>query len=556
MAKRRKLNSDHTDEEATPRKSRRIDDSPLPSPTPLKSSLKQTPNRANGFLSVEATPSSLRKVLFATPSQVKEGGKDDEIENDTPLAARNDRSAHRKSQQTLLHHNDDESEDERDEAIASAILGDEDEDEDEEDLVALSEGIDLAATPTKKKKIGRPRKKKVERTPSPPPNLPPHELFFFQSRAGGNKTSANALPAGTLLSHEDYFSQIQSYQDPHAADIARLADLHAFAFDQWAFELSTNFNICLYGYGSKRELALSFAEHLHYQNPSKKTIIINGYTPDLTTKDILHTLAQTIFPPNKKNNPALSNPPLSLLLSNLSSPLNLIINSLDHPNLRKHQSLLSQLAAHPMISLLATVDTLTFPLLWDLQTATKFRFLYHDATTFSPWNAEIEVVEDVNALLGRSGARVGGREGVAFVLKSLPENARVLYRILVGEQLALQDSHTPVYPEDDDDVLSAEDGDGRKRRGKKGRPQKKKAASTPKKSTAEKLPEGVEYRTLYHKAVEEFVCSSEVNFRTLLKEFVDHRMVESRVDGQGAERLVVPFGRGELEGVLEDCVGG
>jgi len=30
---------------------------------------------------------------------------------------------------------------------------------------------------------------------------------------------------------------------------------------------------------------------------------------------------------------------------------------------------------------------------------------------------------------------------------------------------------------------------------------------------------GVEYRVLYQKAVEEFICSNEMNFRTLLKEY-------------------------------------
>jgi origin recognition complex subunit 2 len=54
--------------------------------------------------------------------------------------------------------------------------------------------------------------------------------------------------------------------------------------------------------------------------------------------------------------------------------------------------------------------------------------------------------------------------------------------------------------------------------------------------------------------VEEFVCSSEVNFRTLLKEFHDHQMVESRKDAMGTERLSVPFRREELESMLEELV--
>ena len=88
---------------------------------------------------------------------------------------------------------------------------------------------------------------------------------------------------------------------------------------------------------------------------------------------------------------------------------------------------------------------------------------------------ELDAVDEVHELLGRKAHRVHGREGVAFVLKSLPENAKNLFQLLVGEVL--------IAMEDD----SAEET-------------------------------GVEYRMVYNKAVEEFICSSEMAFRTLLKE--------------------------------------
>lgn len=66
------------------------------------------------------------------------------------------------------------------------------------------------------------------------------------------------------------------------------------------------------------------------------------------------------------------------------------------------------------------------------------------------------------------------------MLKSLPENAKNLFRLLVTEVLLAMD---------DDGVDGGEDA-------------------------------GVEYRMVYNKAVEEFVCSSEMAFRTLLKEYV------------------------------------
>ena len=169
---------------------------------------------------------------------------------------------------------------------------------------------------------------------------------------------------------------------------------------------------------------------------------------------------------------------------------------------------------------------------------TQYKFLFHDATTFAPYDAEIDVVETVNELLGRSGRRVGGRDGVGFVLRSLPENARSLYRILVMEQLAL-DLLEQGLDDDDDEVTST--------------PRNKKVAQA--KQAAPEAGQGVEYRVLYHKAVQEFVCSSEVGFRTLLKEFHDHQMVESRKDGMGTERLWVPFRREELEGLAEELAG-
>jgi origin recognition complex subunit 2 len=65
---------------------------------------------------------------------------------------------------------------------------------------------------------------------------------------------------------------------------------------------------------------------------------------------------------------------------------------------------------------------------------------------------------------------------------------------------------------------------------------------------------GIEFRLLYQKATEEFIASSEMMFRTLLKEFHDHQMITSRMDPSGMEILGVPLSRDEMEGVLEDLV--
>ncbi|KAH9822746.1 Origin recognition complex subunit 2 (ORC2) [Teratosphaeria destructans] len=584
MVKRSRAEIGAPDEDATPRKTRRsartkAAEAASPSaeqaetPSGRKSSLRGTPSKLNGISHVGATPKSLRKVLFSTPAKQDE---EQSPSNGTPTAVRNDRSARRKSQRTLHQQVavDEDSEDgdlAQDEAIAARIL---DEDESEEDEIDAGQSS-APDTPSKTgKPRGRPKGRRRERTPSPPPDLPPHELYFFQNRAGGNKTSTNTLPSHLLLNHEDYFAQIKAYQDPHKKDMERLKQLHKRAFDQWVFELEEGFNICLYGYGSKRQLAMDYAEHMYHQLDGKaKIVVVNGYTPGLTLKDILTTMANVVLPKSAKL-PAQPGALLDTLLASLAeSPpttaILLIIHSLDHLNLRKAaiQTMLARLAAHPSVSLLATCDTLNFGLLWDINLSRQFRFLFHDATTYEPFRVEIDVVEEVSALLGRSRRRLGGKDGVGYVLRSLPENARALFRILVAEQLALADSDPGLGASngddigtDQEDILGAEDEDEAaaqqntpSRRGRK-KKQKETPQRPPPKPVMVSVPEGVEYRTLYHKAVEEFVCSSELNFRTLLKEFHDHQVIESKKDAAGTERLVVPFRREELEAILEELV--
>jgi origin recognition complex subunit 2 len=213
-----------------------------------------------------------------------------------------------------------------------------------------------------------------------------------------------------------------------------------------------------------------------------------------------------------------------------------MINSVDAASLRRpaSQSLLAKAAAHPSINLVATADTPSFPLMWNNTLRDQFNFVFHDCTTYAPYEAELSVVDDVHDLLGRKGRRVGGKEGVGFVLKSLPENARKLYRVLLTEILAILTDEmdgemTKARDEDGDDLPAA----------RKGR---------------ENGDVGVDLRLLYQKASEEFICSSEMNFRTLLKEFHDHEMIVSRRDAGGTEVLGVPLGREEMEGVLEDLV--
>ncbi|KAF2750460.1 ORC2-domain-containing protein [Sporormia fimetaria CBS 119925] len=531
--------------------------------TPRSILKKSGLNHVNG-----TTPKSNRKLLFATTTKSIPDESPTGSPNGTPVIVRNaDRSARRKSNRRLIERtingeDDDEAFDEE-EALAEQILSDQEEEAQEEVAGTDVEAVE-PETPSKRgrgrpkksetgaetpKKRGRPRK---QREPTPPQDLelPSHEEYFWQNRPGGAKTSDNTLPPNSLLNHDEYFQAMQSIEDRHQGDMDFLLDLHSRALDQWMFELEEGFNICLYGYGSKRPITERFADHIyHYlkaQPPYKgskkepQVVVINGYSPGTTLKEIFTTVASTVVPSHTKlpNQPSVL---LNFLLDHLTAnppphPIPVIINSIDSSYLRKAPapSMLATLAAHPSINLFCTADTPNFPLLWDVGLKAQYKFLFHNATTFAPYTAEIDVVESVNELLGRSGRRIGGRDGVGFVLRTLPENARSLYRILVTEQLAQAYMDEGVDDEHDKHPATPKKG---------------------KKTVSSEATQGVEYRVLYHKAREEIICTSEVAFRTLLKEFYDHQMIESSKDAMGTEWLCVPFRREELEGLAEDLSG-
>ncbi|KAG5915954.1 hypothetical protein E4U42_007864 [Claviceps africana] len=316
------------------------------------------------------TPSKTpARSIFATPV------KRHQAEFATPTRKAADRSARKKSARALIetvvgHGLDSDADDADDDVLVREIYQDsdgEEHDEDEDAGAAASAAAALGGGDATPSKTGRTRTARAKRasSPTPPRHLPAHELYFAYNKPGRPKTSDNTLGSLALLTHDEYFSILHDHGhvDRHSRDVEYLEDLHADLFPQWLFELSQGYSLCLYGFGSKRNLLL--------------------------------------------------------------------------------------------------------------------------------------------------------KEGVAFVLKSLPENAKKLFQLLVGEVLlAGMEDEGPSSRDDD-------------------------AA-------------GVEYRMVYNKAVEEFICSSEMAFRTLLKEFHDHQMITSRKDALGTELLSVPFPQAELEAILED----
>ncbi|CEJ80809.1 Putative Origin recognition complex subunit 2 [[Torrubiella] hemipterigena] len=476
----------------------------------------------------QSIPSKAKKLaLFETPTKPNGAGMA------TPQKQAADRSAMRKTVRTLIEQAtlDGASDDEQDDdLVARELYGDSDGDDTEmmDDGTSVGDGrsdigtADELATPSKAPQ--RRKRRQRARSPTPPRDLPAHEMYFLHNKPGRPKTSDNTLASLTLLAHDEYFEIMKTYQDPHGADIEYLETLHAESFPQWLFELTQGYSLCLYGFGSKRKLLKKFATHIYERNKisgNGDIVMVNGYAPTTTIRDIL-TCVSTAVDPSRKASTAQPSIMAQSILSHLSETPNktvtIVVNSIDGAPLRKGttQGVLAKLAAHPQIHFICSADSPDFTLLWDIGHRSAFNFTFHDCTTFAPMLAEIDAVDEVHELLGRQARRINGREGVAFVLKSLPDNAKNLFQLLVGEVLVVM-------------------GDTGETNGEEGA--------------------GVEYRAMYNKSVEEFICTSEMAFRTLLKEFHDHQIITSKKDAVGTEMLSLPFSMEDLEAIYEDLAG-
>lgn len=493
-----------------------------------------TPNeKLRGDFPTYFTPSKHEALdNFAFSNQIDIEGTHQYIEEST-IENHPNRSARKKSvraliERTLLGNISEEIED--DEDLADNIYDSDDKDN-PEDAIRDSTKLIIPNAPKNIRNNGgikHIRKFEVETKP-----LTAYENYFNSNRGGYTTTSNNTLSSLELLDHEEYFNRYTNLEIHNENDLKDLEQVHFDKFNQWQFELAQNFNICLYGFGSKRSLLMHFADYLYQtqkNNEKTKIIVVNGHVNNLTVRDIFKTVASAITGDILKfGSPAdMIGTIFSLLDEDKHLDITIIIHSIDGRALRRisNQNILARLSSHSQIHLITSADHPSFPLLWDSSIRSFYNFLFYDCTTFRAYNIEFDVVKEVHDVLGRRGRRAGGKEGVTFVLKSLPENAKKLFGLLIREQLKSMADNMNTTERGEDNVSQRLNDYGN--------------------------DVGIEYRILYQKSVEEFICSNEINFRTLLKEFNDHEMIQSKKDALGTELLTIPLSKEELEATLED----
>ncbi|KAJ1961111.1 Origin recognition complex subunit 2, partial [Dipsacomyces acuminosporus] len=342
---------------------------------------------------------------------------------------------------------------------------------------------------------------------------PAYERYFQDLHTTkGSKTSDNTLSKLPPLTQAECRGILSKVPIKHKDELELLEKLHRNQFRQWCFELACGFNLVFYGYGSKRRLINSFAAEVATDAPAA---IVNGYFPALNFKHSLEKIVSEIIGFGDTSGSVAD---LASLIhgyfesgSRKVDKMYLVVHNIDGPCLRKHQGALAVLAECKNIHMMASVDHIEAPLIWDSSMITKFNWTWHDLTTFEPYTVETSYEN-----FASSTTEIGPR-GVLHVLASLTENAKSIFRILAEHQIA-------------ESVMDEGEASGQK---------------------SGSRPAEMAYNSYFAACRDQFLVSSEMAFRSQLTEFRDHKVIQSRHAADGTEFVHIPLDANTLGTILE-----
>lgn len=148
----------------------------------------------------------------------------------------------------------------------------------------------------------------------------------------------------------------------HKNKVVVLNQSYEQLFNRWLYVLSENFNIILYGIGSKRAILHQFQMQKLQDFPC---IVVNGFFPSLTIKNILETIVVDLL--ENSHVPSNLGDVVNLIDTQLTEndvDIFLIVHNIDGTMLRnaKAQATLSSLSQIKNVHTIATIDHINAPL--------------------------------------------------------------------------------------------------------------------------------------------------------------------------------------------------
>lgn len=155
----------------------------------------------------------------------------------------------------------------------------------------------------------------------------------------------------------------QKMSAEHCRAIKEIMEDHQKLFDKWMYILSEGYTILLHGVGSKQKLIKDFQLQKLSNYPC---IVINGFFPSLTLKDVLESIISDLLDINSV--PSNVYEAVKLIEDEMAvcsgTNLFLLIHNIDGTMLRnnKTQNVLSKLAKIKNVHMIVSVDFINAPL--------------------------------------------------------------------------------------------------------------------------------------------------------------------------------------------------
>ncbi|KAL6088828.1 hypothetical protein STEG23_000689 [Scotinomys teguina] len=230
---------------------------------------------------------------------------------------------------------------------------------------------------------------------------------------------------------------LSKFSPSFSAEIEQLNQQHEKLFHKWMLQLHLGFNIVLYGLGSKRDLLEKFRTTMLQGSIH---VVINGFFPGISVKSILNSITEDVLNHMGTFQSVLDQRDwiINKFKEDSSLELFLLIHNLDSQMLRgdNSQQILGQLSSLDNVYLLASIDHLHAPLMWDHAKQSLYNWLWYETTTYNPYSEETSYE---NSLLVKQSGSLP-LSSLIHVLRSLTPNARGIFRLLIKFQLDNQDS--------------------------------------------------------------------------------------------------------------------
>nr|XP_009801895.1 PREDICTED: origin recognition complex subunit 2-like isoform X2 [Nicotiana sylvestris] len=344
----------------------------------------------------------------------------------------------------------------------------------------------------------------------------------LRKRSLGSQETISLLKKWALLGKNQLeLREVAANIEPkHEKEVNDLINSYKSLYSEWLFVLRCGFALLMYGFGSKKALIEDSATR---SLTEYSVVVVNGYLQSINLKQVVITLAELLWDQLKlrkkttSGNPSKSQQPFNPksmddLLAFLDKPdigdecfVCIIAHNIDGPELRDSdsQQCLASIAACSHVHMVASIDHVNVPLLWDKKMVhTQFNWYWCHVPTFAPCKVEAMFF----AFILAHGATAQSVKTASIVLQSLTPNAQNVFKVLAEHQLAHSDE------------------------------------------------EGMPINNLYTTCQERFLVSSQVTLNSHLTEFKDHELIKTKRNSDGQDCLCIPLTNEALQKLIAEII--